>query len=106
MISFDKTSLKEAAILAALDGRELYGLEIPKAVENVSGGKIKIRLGMIYPVLHNLESKGLIKGRWGEEVDPSRSGARRYYYSLTTNGGIALRSSHADDLNDQGWQFA
>ena len=106
MFSFDKTSVKEAAILAALDGRELYGLEIPKAVEDVSGGKIKIRLGMIYPVLHNLESKGLIKGRWGEEVDPIRSGARRRYYRLTDGGGIALRSSQTGDHNAQGWQFA
>jgi len=106
MGSFDKLSIKEAAILTALDGRELYGLEIPKAVEESSGGEIKINLGMIYPVLHNLESKGLIKSRWGEEVDPIRNGARRRYYRLTDDGGIALKSPQTDDHNAQGWQFA
>ena len=106
MISFDKTSIKEAAILAALDGTELYSLSIRQAVQDVSGGDIEIRYNAIYPLLHNLEDKGLIKSRWGGEVDPSRSGARRRYYSLTDKGGIALRSSQSDDLNDQGWQFA
>lgn len=101
MFLFDKISIKEAAILAAIGDRELYGLEIPEAVEEVSGGEVKIRLGYLYPSLHHLESKGLIKSRWGEEADPSRNKARRQYYSLTDDGVVALNPPQENNRDDQ-----
>ena len=106
MTASSEVSPREAAVLVALDGKELYGLEIPKAVEESSGGTIKMRIGTLYPVLRNLENKGLIKSRWGEEVYPERGGARRRYYSLTGNGSAKLRSLQSTDGDSFDWQPA
>ena len=104
MTASNEVSPREAAVLVALYGKELYGLEIPKAVEESSGGTIKMRLDTLYPVLCNLVSKGLIKARWGEEVYPERGGARRY--SLTGNGSAKLRSLQSTDGDSFDWQPA
>ena len=42
----------------------------------------------LYPLLYNLESKGLIRGKWRE----ARSGRQRKYYTLTRKGTVRLRS--------------
>ena len=41
---------------------------------------------MLYPVLHRLEDRGLIKSRWAE----SETGRKRKYYSLKEDGKKAL----------------
>ena len=41
---------------------------------------------MLYPVLHRLERRGLIKARWGE----SETGRKRKYYALKKEGKTAM----------------
>jgi PadR family transcriptional regulator, regulatory protein PadR len=41
---------------------------------------------MLYPVLHRLERRGLVKSRWGE----GENGRKRKYYSLKKEGKRAM----------------
>ena len=45
---------------------------------------------MLYPVLHRMEHRGLIKSRWGE----SETGRKRKYYTLKKNGKAAMAKHH------------
>ena len=80
----------EEEVLTLLNTCELYGLQIIMGVEQATGGKRKIGFGSLYPTLHKLERKGLVKARWGEETPEERGGARRKYYKITGAGKVAL----------------
>jgi PadR family transcriptional regulator PadR len=66
--------------------REMYGYEIAESLARRSDGVLDMGHSTLYPLLYNLESKGLITSR--EEA--SESGRYRRYYSLTTTGKKAL----------------
>jgi len=80
----------EPMILALLDQGESYGYAIIQEIKARSGGKLQWTDGMLYPVLHRLEQRGLIKARWGE----SESGRKRKYYSLKKDGKQAMQTHH------------
>jgi len=86
-------SAREEMLLTVLLGRERYGLEIVKAVEEASGGKKRIGFSSLYPTLRKLEEEGLAKSRWGEDSPEERGGARRRYYHITRVGQEALREA-------------
>jgi PadR family transcriptional regulator PadR len=76
------------AVLKVLEGGELYGYAIVEALGRTKGEALHLGQSTVYPMLYNLEAKGLIRSRWDE------SGARpRKYYSLTKAGKTRL----ADD---------
>ena len=81
----------EPLILSLLAKGESYGYELIQEVKELSGDKIKWTDGMLYPVLHWLESKGQVKGRW----EKAESGRRRRYYSLAKKGRKALEDQQA-----------
>ena len=81
---------REELVMLALYNKELYGLQIPEAIADVSNGKRKMGMGTLYPVLHSLEKKGLVESRWGDEGREERGGARRRYYKLTGSGTVAM----------------
>lgn len=89
MDEFDLSPLEEK-VLTILLNREFYGLEIIKALEEASEGKIRIGFGSLYPTLHKLEKKGFVKSHWGEDRPEERAGARRKYYRVTGVGEDAL----------------
>ena len=72
----------ELAVLALLEGRSLYGFEIAKQIEERTGGSLRFTMASLYPMLYELEKRGLVKARW--EANPA--GRDRRYYSLTTKG--------------------
>ena len=76
----------EPMILALLAREESYGYAIIQEVRKLSAERIRWTDGMLYPVLHRLEKRGLIVSRWVE----SDSGRRRKYYSLKKRGRAAL----------------
>ena len=49
--------------------------------------------GSVYPILERLESAGWVTSKW--EEDASRSGPRRRYYELTSDGAAAARTAVA-----------
>ena len=87
-----EVSPREELALLALFGKELYGLQIPQAMEDASGGQRQMGIGTLYPVLHSLEKKGLVESRWGDEGREERGGARRRYYKLTGMGVTTLET--------------
>jgi len=76
----------EPLILSLLSKGESYGYAIIQEVKQRSGGKLQWTDGMLYPVLHRMERRGLIKARWGE----SETGRKRKYYSLKKDGKAAM----------------
>jgi PadR family transcriptional regulator PadR len=69
------------AVLRLLSGGEKYGYELVEALSRQTDGVLAMGQSTLYPLLYNLEAKGLVKSR----VD--QSGARpRRYYRLTSKG--------------------
>lgn len=69
-------------ILQLLENKgRMYGYEIAQNLKELSGGKIMVKEGSLYPALHKLEADGLLT------VDEEFIGKRvRRYYSLTNRG--------------------
>ena len=81
-----KKGSAELLILASLDGAELHGYDIAKAIERSTGGLLTFRAASLYPLLYRLEDRGWIQGRWQQP-----SGERRKRtYKLTRSGRTAL----------------
>jgi PadR family transcriptional regulator, regulatory protein PadR len=78
-------------ILSILGEGDSYGYAIIQRVKELSGGNIEWTDGMLYPVLHWLETKRQIKGRW----EKAESGRRRRYYSLANKGRKAVGEQRA-----------
>ena len=76
----------EPLILSLLAGGECYGYALIQEVKRLSGDKIQWTDGMLYPVLHRMEHRGLIKSRWDER----ETGRKRKYYSIKKDGKRAL----------------
>ena len=73
-------------VLAILSEGDSYGYAIIKRVGEVSGGELQWTDGMVYPLLHRLERRGLVEAVWGQ----SETGRRRKYYRLTPAGAEHL----------------
>jgi DNA-binding PadR family transcriptional regulator len=80
----------EPLILSLLARGESYGYAIIQEIKARSENKMQWTDGMLYPVLHRLENRGLIKSRWSE----SETGRKRKYYSLKKDGKLALEKHH------------
>lgn len=82
-----KSGTLDLALLAALEDRPRYGLEILKYVNEQSGGLFDLREGSLYPALTRLVKAGWIEADW----QPSdKGGAPRKVYKLTDDGAAAL----------------
>jgi PadR family transcriptional regulator, regulatory protein PadR len=75
-------------ILSVLSGGSAHGYEIVRRINEMSNGIFEWQEGTIYPALHKLEAKELIRGEWVE----ASSGKMRRVYSLTDDGKRALIS--------------
>jgi transcriptional regulator len=92
-----KNGSAEFLILAQLEDRSRHGYEIACEIERRSQGAISFLPASLYPLLHRLETRGLIKGRWVEAAGKKR----RRFYTLTAAGRrelAAQRSSWAEFL--------
>ena len=65
--------------------------ELIQKVRLCSNEQINWTDGMLYPVLHRLKTRGLIKSRWAK----GEGGPRRRYYQLTAKGKTALANQKA-----------
>ena len=81
-----KAASSKPMILSILSHGESYGYQIIQNIEKLSGGEWEWSEAMLYPVLHRMNSEGLIQSRW-EVMD---NGRKRKYYSLTEKGEKAL----------------
>jgi PadR family transcriptional regulator PadR len=69
-------------ILRTLSAGPQHGWAISERVQQVSSDVLRIQQGSLYPALHRLERRGLIKARWGA----SDNNRRAKYYELTRAG--------------------
>ncbi|MDB5326259.1 MAG: putative PadR family transcriptional regulator [Phycisphaerales bacterium] len=70
------------AVLRLLEGGEKYGYELVAALDRQTDGVLAMGQSTLYPLLYNLEAKGLIASR----VETVESGRERKYYRLTSSG--------------------
>lgn len=71
------------AILRLLEPGERYGYELVTLLEERTKGVLAMGQGTLYPLLYNLEAKGLIAAR----TEVAKGNARpRKYYRLTVRG--------------------
>lgn len=86
-INRDLTAAFVTPLLLALLAEERgYGYEIIRRVRESSDGALQWSEGMLYPLLHRLEKRGLVVSEWGD----SELGRRRRYYSITPRGRAEL----------------
>lgn len=70
------------AVLSLLQRREMYGYELVEALEKRTEGVLAMGQSTLYPLLYNLEAKGLVASSWRT----AESGRERKYYRLTARG--------------------
>jgi len=76
----------ELLILRTLALEAMHGWAISERVQQISSDVLRIQQGSLYPALHRLERKGLIKAKWGT----SENNRKAKYYELTKKGREAL----------------
>ena len=59
-----------------------HGYDMAARIEQVSGGRVQLNMGTLYPGLMRLEQRGFVRGTWG--VTESNRKAR--FYALTPAG--------------------
>lgn len=69
-------------LLSLLSRGEMYGYEILQEASRRSADAFAFKEGTLYPALHQLEKRGLIKAEWRT----GDNGRERKYYSLTAKG--------------------
>lgn len=69
-------------ILKALSLAPLHGWGVSARIRQISGDKLDIQQGSMYPSLHRLERRGWIKAKWGV----TENNRRAKYYELTRRG--------------------
>ena len=88
-MKFESELLKGIApivVLEILSRGRMYGYELSEALENRSKGILSLGKGTLYPLLYNLEAKGLVIAEW----DETESKRKRRYYSITSDGRAEL----------------
>jgi transcriptional regulator len=71
-----------------------HGWAISERLKQISGEKLQIAQGSLYPALHRLERRGWIKARWGA----SEHNRRAKFYELTRAGRRQL------DVEAEAWR--
>ena len=70
------------AVLRLLEGGEKYGYELVELLERRTDGILAMGQSTLYPLLYNLEAKGLVVAR----AATADNGRPRKYYRLTDKG--------------------
>src|SRR5262245_53418939 len=76
----------EVLVLSMVEDRARHGYEIARVIEEQSRGAVRFHVASFYPLLYQLERRGLIKGVWVEKAGQRR----RRYYRITAKGRRAL----------------
>ena len=88
MIDKELVAATSASItLTILSEADSYGYEIIQRVTELTRGELEWTEAMLYPVLHRLENRALVKSYW----EASSSGRKRKYYAITGAGRAELR---------------
>ena len=78
----------EMLILKALMRGSMHGYGVAEWIEQTSQQVLKVEEGALYPALHRMELRGLLKARWGA----SENNRRAKFYELTAEGHRRLNA--------------
>jgi PadR family transcriptional regulator PadR len=81
-------------ILKAVSLKPHHGLGVLQRIEQITGQRLSVEQGALYPALHRLEHQGLLDFAWGT----SDNNRRAKYYRLTRRGQRLL-SRHTESWN-------
>ncbi len=80
-------------ILKTLDSMgPLHGYGIARRIEQISGDRLLVNYGTLYPALVKLEQEGAIAAEWGV----SENNRKARYYRLTRAGAAQLKRETRD----------
>ena len=85
------SGIPELLVLRLLSRSEMYGYELIRAIRLTSGESIVLAEGVVYPTLHSLEGRGLLKAK-----EKPVSGRVRVYYRTTAKGARRLTQLEQD----------
>jgi PadR family transcriptional regulator PadR len=92
-----KGTLKTIILKLLKENKRMYGYEITQKVKDLTGNKIQLTEGALYPSLHALEAEGILT------TETEFIGKRvRKYYALSEEGKIRSEekiSEFADFMN-------
>ena len=92
-----KGTLKTIVLKLLTEHPRMYGYEITQKVKDLTGDKIQLTEGALYPALHSLEAEGILS------TETVNIGKRvRKYYTLTKKGRTTSEekvSEFADFMN-------
>jgi DNA-binding PadR family transcriptional regulator len=52
-------------ILKTVSGEPMHGYTLVPSIQRISEDVLKVEEGVLYPALHRLEVRGLLKSKWG-----------------------------------------
>ena len=94
------TKAEETLLLAILRLKDnAYGVAIKRHIQKNTGKALPY--GTLYFILEQLTKKGYVK-RFKGESKPERGGRSRIYYTLTSEGHLALK--HAYKMQQKIWR--
>jgi PadR family transcriptional regulator, regulatory protein PadR len=79
-------------ILKTLALKPQHGWALSNRIRQASSEAVLIQQGTLYPALHRLERRGMIRSRWGA----SDNNRRARYYELTKKGSRQLEQEVAN----------
>ena len=74
-------------VLKLLSEKDMYGYEMIDTLRKKSQNVFELKAGTLYPLLHGLEEKGMLK-----VYEQEYQGKTRKYYSITKEGKKLLKS--------------
>ena len=82
----------ELLILKTLSWGTQHGFSIARWIQDTTDDVLRLEEGSLYPTLHRMEDKGLVKATWGT----SENNRRAKFYELTPEGRTHLANDSRD----------
>jgi len=95
LLAIDKSLVSGSTsmlLLNLLQEQEMYGYEMIEALEEKSQNVFSFKAGTLYPLLHTLESQGLVVS----EEKPAVGERVRKYYRITPKGRKTLADKKSE----------
>ena len=86
------TGTLELLVLRVLASGPEHGFGIGKILREDSSGVLDVAEGVLYPALHRLENRGLLRSEWKK----TPAGRRAKVYALTDDGVERLEAMEAE----------
>jgi transcriptional regulator len=79
-------------VMRAVADEPLHGYALVHRLKLISGGRLTVPHGSLYPSLHRLENQGVLKAEWKR----TESGREAKFYRITAKGRKRLEADVAE----------